>query len=192
MGFLNIIFVSFALSMDAFAVSVGKGASLKSINYPLAIKTAFFFGAFQGLMPLVGWFAGVNFEPFIEPIDHWIAFLLLFFIGTKMILDAFRDNDRDASQGIITTYDILILSVATSIDALAVGVSFAFLRINIFPISLTIGTITFIVCFLGVLIGKKLNDLFANYAQMIGGFILILIGLNILNEHTGIIYNLFY
>lgn len=190
MGFVSIILTAFALSMDAFAVSITKGMSLKKTNYKVAFKIGFSFGLFQGVMPLLGWILGIKFESYIKSFDHWIALLLLSFIGIKMIFDSFENDDNNPSQS-IGNKEIIILSIATSIDALAIGVSFAFLSINIIPICIAIFIVTFIVCFLGVLIGKKLGNIFKSYAQIIGGTILILIGLNILNEHTNIISNLF-
>ena len=132
----------------------------------------------------------MNFELYIRSIDHWIAVFLLSFLGIKMIIEAIKNDDNDNST-YLDNKELIILSIATSIDALAVGVTFAFLNIDIIPICVSIGVITFLVCFIGVLIGKKIGSVFKNYAQIIGGIILILIGLNILNEHTQIISNLF-
>ena len=189
MGIISIFLTAFALSMDAFAVAVTKGITLKKINYSIATKIAFFFGLFQGVMPLIGWSLGIRFESYIKSFDHWIALLLLSFIGIKMIFDAREDNDNSSST--LDNKELIILSIATSIDALAVGVSFAFLSINIIPICLAIGIITFSMCFIGVLIGRKIGNVFKSYAQIAGGLILILIGINILNEHTEIISSLF-
>lgn len=197
MGLTTILLTAFALSMDAFAVSVTKGITLKNITKKIAFKIAFFFGLFQGLMPFIGWFAGIRFESYITSVDHWIAFFLLSFIGIKMIFDSKEEDDsvvidtRNNSTYSLDNKELIILSIATSIDALAIGVSFAFLNIDILPICLSIGIITFLVCFIGVIIGKKVGTVFKSYAQIVGGIILILIGLNILNEHTGIISNLF-
>ena len=189
MGIFSILLTGFALSMDAFAVSVTKGMTLKKINLSIATKIAFLFGLFQAVMPLIGWLFGMNFELYIRSIDHWIAVFLLSFLGIKMIVEAIKDDDNDNST-YLDNKELIILSIATSIDALAVGVTFAFLNIDIIPICVSIGVITFLVCFIGVLIGKKIGSVFKNYAQIIGGIILILIGLNILNEHTQIISNL--
>ncbi|MGX4600627.1 manganese efflux pump MntP [Faecalimicrobium sp. JNUCC 81] len=195
MSFISILLTAFALSMDAFAVSVTKGITLKNINMKISLKVALFFGLFQGIMPFLGWAAGIRFESYITSIDHWIAFFLLSFIGLKMIFDA-REDDKQVSYDTrcindLNNKELIVLSIATSIDALAIGVSFAFLNIDIIPICLSIGIITFLMCFIGVLIGKKIGNVFKGYAQIAGGIILILIGLNILNEHTGIISNLF-
>ena len=176
MGIFSILLTGFALSMDAFAVSVTKGMTLKKINLSIATKIAFLFGLFQAVMPLIGWLFGMNFELYIRSIDHWIAVFLLSFLGIKMIVEAIKDDDNDNST-YLDNKELIILSIATSIDALAVGVTFAFLNIDIIPICVSIG--------------KKIGSVFKNYAQIIGGIILILIGLNILNEHTQIISNLF-
>lgn len=191
MGILSIFLTAFALSMDAFAVSVTKGITLKKINFKIASKIALFFGLFQGLMPLIGWSLGISFESYIKSLDHWIALLLLSFIGIKMILDSRGEDDKNVSST-LDNKELILLSIATSIDALAVGVSFAFLNIDIIPICTTIGIVTFITCFIGVLIGKKLGSLFKSYAQIIGGVILVFIGLNIFNEHTNIISFIFF
>lgn len=190
MGILSILLTGFALSMDAFAVSVTKGITLKNINLSVAAKIALFFGVFQGAMPFIGWLFGMNFELYIRSIDHWIAVILLSFLGIKMIIEA-RKGDDDTNTTYLNTKELIVLSIATSIDALAVGITFAFLNIDILPVCISIGVITFLLCFIGVLIGKKIGPVFKDYAQIIGGIILILIGLNILNEHTQIISNLF-
>lgn len=190
MSFFSIFLTGFALSMDAFAVSVTKGITLKKIDLSIATKIAFSFALFQGIMPFIGWLFGINFELYIKSVDHWIAFFLLSFLGIKMIIEAIKNDDNNN-----TTYldnkELIILSIATSIDALAVGITFSFLNIDIIPVCISICVITFLVCFIGILIGKKIGPLFKNYAQIIGGLILILIGLNILNNHTQIISNLF-
>lgn len=205
MSLVSILLTSFALSMDAFAVSITKGMTMKNINTKLAFKIAFFFGLFQGGMPLIGWALGISFENYIKSFDHWIALILLSFLGIKMIYESIKGNDEDevaidldggkldraVSEYDIKTKDLLVLSVATSIDALAVGVSFAFLNISIIPVVSSIAIITFLVCFIGVLIGKQIGPILKNYAEIIGGIILICIGLNIFNEHTGFISNLF-
>ena len=166
MSFISVFLMSFALAMDAFAVSMTKGMTLRKINFSIASK--------------------------IKTVDHWIALFLLGFIGLKMILEAKNDNSLDdISYDKLGIKELIVLSIATSIDALAVGVSFAFLNEPIFSISSTIAIVTFILCFLGVLLGKSIGSLFKNYAQIVGGIILILIGFNILNGHTGIITSFF-
>ena len=194
MGLLTILLTGFALAMDAFAVSVTKGMTLRKVTSFISFKIAFFFGLFQGIMPFIGWFIGIRFQAYITAVDHWIALFLLSFIGLKMIFEAYEDcmnpeisvtcNDE------LDTKELIILSIATSIDALAVGISFAFLNVHIIPLCLSIGLITFVLCFLGVMIGKVLGPIFKNYSQIVGGIILILIGINILNEHTNFIYRM--
>lgn len=203
MSALSILLTSFALSMDAFAVSITKGMTLKNINKKLAFKIAFFFGLFQGGMPLIGWALGIGFEKYIKAFDHWIALILLAFLGGKMIYESIKGDDEDevaididenpiATQEIdIELKELLVLSVATSIDALAVGVSFAFLRIPIIPVVSSIAIVTFLVCFIGVLIGKQIGPILKNYAEIIGGIILIFIGISIFNEHTNFLGKIF-
>lgn len=203
MSLISILLTSIALSMDAFAVSITKGMTIKNITTKLAFKIAFFFGLFQGGMPLIGWALGISFEGYIKVFDHWIALILLSFLGIKMIYESIKGEDEDEvaldiaqdntqnnfNENDIKTKDLIVLSVATSIDALAVGVSFAFLNIYIIPVVSAIAIITFIVCFIGVLIGKQIGPILKNYAEIIGGIILIGIGINIFNEHTGFLSN---
>lgn len=192
MGLLTTLFMGFALAMDAFAVSITKGITLRKINTFISFKIAFFFGVFQAIMPLIGWLLGIKFQSYITAIDHWIALFLLSFIGLKMIFEAYEDNNNPeisvTCENELNNKELIILSIATSIDALAVGISFAFLNVNIFPLCLSIGIITFILCFIGVMVGSFLGPIFKNYSQIVGGIILILIGINILNKHTNFIY----
>ena len=201
MGLLEIIAIGIGLSMDAFAASVCEGLSMKKINFKRALLIAFFFGLFQCLMPIIGYFFCVQFESYIESFDHWLAFLFLTFIGEKLIFDAIKDKKNGktiliASDDKIATKDdnknfgikrILILSLATSIDALAVGISFAFFEINIFSSCAIIGIITFLLSIAGVVIGNYFGEKYKMPAQMLGGVILILIGTKILFEHLGIL-----
>lgn len=201
MSFLALIFTAFALSMDAFAVSITKGIAIKNLKKSTALKMALAFGVFQGGMPLLGWILGISFESYIKSIDHWIAFILLGFIGFNMIKGFFDDRKEENEHELefsatVDEYDlsnkeIIMLAVATSIDALAVGISFAFLNVSIIPAALIICTITFLVCVVGVFIGNKVGDIFNGYAELVGGVILILIGFNIFNEHTQILNNIF-
>ena len=199
MSFLSILLTSFALSMDAFAVSITKGMTLKNLNKKTALKIAGFFGLFQGGMPLLGWVLGISFEKYIKSLDHWIALILLTFLGLKMVgefVEHIKDNSEELEQTNINLYSIstkelTILAIATSIDALAIGISFAFLNVNILFASFSIAIITFLVCIIGVLAGKKLGGVFKNFAELLGGLILIFIGINIFNEHTNFISNLF-
>ncbi|GAA0863678.1 manganese efflux pump MntP family protein [Paraclostridium tenue] len=183
---MNITFVlmtSFALSMDAFTVSLSKGMNVRKIDFKLALKISLAFGLFQGLMPLLGWSLGIRLSEYIKSIDHWIAFILLCFLGYQMIFS--KDDKNNSSK--CNNLDIFILAIATSIDALAVGISFSFLNIPIIPMVICIGIITFSVCFIGVLIGNKMGAFIGKFAKFIGGIILILIGFNIFNEHTNFI-----
>lgn len=206
MNIVSIIFTAIALAMDAFAVSITKGMTLKSLSKGIAIKIALFFGVFQAAMPLIGWILGIGFQDHIKAIDHWVALILLSILGGKMIYEFYKgrkeekDEVNDAKIEVSTTLEsdkdelsnkeLTTLAIATSIDALAVGISFAFLDVNIILSSLIIGVITFIICFIGVIAGKKIGGLFKDYAELIGGIILIIIGINIFNEHTGFFMNL--
>ncbi|MGL5752678.1 MAG: manganese efflux pump MntP family protein [Paraclostridium sp.] len=182
MSLTFILLTSFALSMDAFAVSLSKSMNLKKLDYKTGFKISFLFGLFQGGMPLIGYTLGIGFADYIKSLDHWIALILLCFIGSQMIFDK-----KEVKSSLITNKDILLLSIATSIDALAVGVSFAFLEISIIPIITAIALITFLVCLIGVFIGSKIGSCLGKIAQLVGGILLILIGFNIFNEHTDFI-----
>ena len=211
MNITTIVLTAFSLAMDAFAVSVTKGMTLKNLTKAIAIKIALFFGVFQAAMPLIGWLLGISFQGYIKAIDHWIALILLSILGGKMIYEFYESRkegtseNEDTESEVSTTLEgeennkyeisnkeLTTLAIATSIDALAVGISFAFLNVNIVSSSLIIGIITFIVCFIGVIAGKKIGAIFKDYAELIGGIILILIGINIFNEHTGFIMNLIH
>lgn len=201
MSFIALIFTAFALSMDAFAVSITKGMTIKNLKKSTALKMALAFGVFQGGMPLLGWALGISFESYIKSIDHWIAFILLGFIGFNMIKGFFDDRKEGkeselefsatADEHDLSNKEIIMLAVATSIDALAVGISFAFLNVSIIPAASIICIITFLVCVVGVFVGNKVGDIFNGYAELVGGVILILIGFNIFNEHTQILNNIF-
>ena len=201
MNFIALVFTGFALSMDAFAVSITKGMTIKNLKKSTGLKIALAFGLFQGAMPLIGWILGISFESYIKSIDHWIAFILLGFIGFNMIkgfIEERKENNKPETEFSLTSdiddlsnKEIIMLAIATSIDALAVGVSFAFLRVSIIPAALIICIITFILCAIGVFVGNKVGDIFKGYAELVGGIILILIGFNILNEHTQIISKIF-
>lgn len=201
MNFIALIFTAFALSMDAFAVSITKGMTIKNLKKSTALKMALAFGVFQGGMPLLGWALGISFESYIKSIDHWIAFILLGFIGFNMIKGFFDDRKEGreselefsatADEHDLSNKEIIMLAVATSIDALAVGISFAFLNVSIIPAASIICIITFLVCVVGVFVGNKVGDIFNGYAELVGGIILILIGFNIFNEHTQILSKIF-
>ena len=189
MNFTELFLIAIGLSMDAFAVSVCKGLSMPRLNIKQASVIAIFFGGFQAFMPAVGWLLGKQFEHYITSFDHWIAFILLAFIGGKMVYEAFANKDNENPCELVTLdmKEMLLLSVATSIDALAVGITFAFLQVSILPSVTLIGCTTFLLAFGGVIIGNKFGDKFQSKAEIAGGSILILIGLKILVEHLGII-----
>lgn len=169
--------------MDAFAVAVGCGLAIRPLRIIYALRIAFFFGAFQALMPIAGWMAGVSLRGIIASLDHWIAFSLLVAIGGKMIYESQRLERRNPGWAAISTTRLLILSLATSIDALAVGISFAFLREMIVRPAMIIGLITFLVCFAGVWIGNRFGHVFENKVEMAGGLVLIGIAVKILATH---------
>ena len=201
MNFIALIFTAFALSMDAFAVSITKGMTIKNLKKSTALKMALTFGVFQGAMPLLGWALGISFESYIKSIDHWIAFILLGFIGFNMIKGFFDDRKEENASELefsattdvddLSNKEIIMLAVATSIDALAVGISFAFLNVSIIPAASIICIITFLVCVVGVFVGNKVGDIFNGYAELVGGVILVLIGFNIFNDHTQILSKIF-
>ena len=192
MGFTELFLIGIGLSMDAFAVAVCRGLAMKKINYKHALIIALFFGGFQALMPFVGWALGRQFERYIESVDHWIAFGLLVFIGGKMLLDVIRGKEESeeacTEEECLHIKQLFLMAVATSIDALAVGVSFAFLSVHIGKAISIIGCTTFVLSVLGVIIGNNFGNKFQNKATVAGGVILILIGLKILLEHLGIIH----
>lgn len=181
MNFLSIFMIGIGLSMDAFAVSIAKGMCLKKDIAKAAIKLGLWFGFFQAFMPLLGWWAGTYFQSMIESIDHWIAFLLLGAIGLNMIRESLQDEE--AVNDDLCSKTIFILAIATSIDALAVGISFACLQIDIIPAITIIGITTLLLSFIAVWIGNKLGGVLQKYAGILGGAILILIGFKILIEH---------
>jgi len=183
MDLLSLIFTGIGLAMDASAVSIAKGMSLpneKNKNY--ALKLGLAFGIFQGLMPLIGYLAGSTFSGYIQSVDHWVAFILLALIGLNMIKES-REEKENEEVSDLSLKVILLLAIATSIDALAVGVSFAFLKVNIVLACSIIAVVTFILSFICVMVGKRLGSLFQKYAEIFGGIILMMIGAKILIEH---------
>lgn len=191
MGFIELLLIGVGLAMDAFAVSICKGMNMKKIDYRQSFFIALFFGGFQALMPLIGWLLGTQFEKYITSFDHWIAFILLGYIGGKMLWDAIRgDEDEDSCGGSERAFfiELTVLAVATSIDALAVGITLALLPGTSIWLSIsTIGIVTFIISFCGVVIGNRFGARFQRVSQIAGGAILILIGLKILLEHLGLL-----
>ncbi len=187
MSILSIILTAIGLAMDAFAVSLTIGMSVsKDEKSKVAIKSGIYFGLFQGIMPLIGWVLGIKFTKYIQSIDHWVAFILLSIIGLKMIHDGIKDNDKDEVNE-YSNKTFIILAVATSIDALAIGVTFAFLNINIVSAVIIIGVITFILSMSAVYLGKIIGNIIKNKAGIFGGVILIIMALKILLEHLGVL-----
>lgn len=189
MGFFELFLIAVGLSMDAFAVSICKGLKMRRFNVRHAGAIALAFGGFQALMPVIGWFLGKQFESYITEIDHWIAFALLAIIGGKMAVESFKKEEEDTTEEKekLDVKELLVLAVATSIDALAVGITFAFLKVSIVPAVSLIGVTTFVLSAGGVFIGHKFGAKFKSKAELAGGVILILIGLKILLEHLGVI-----
>ena len=186
MNYLEIILISIGLGMDAFAVAVCKGLAMKHGNSKKGAIIAVYFGVFQSLMPLIGFLLGMRFEKAIQSIDHWIAFILLSVIGINMIKESVKRDDEKINDD-VSFKTMIILAIATSIDALAVGVTFAFLQVKIFSSILTIGIITFFMSYIGVKIGNKFGDKLKNKSEIVGGIILIFMGIKILLDHLEII-----
>ena len=186
MTFLELLLIAIGLSMDAFSVSICKGLTTKRFSWRMALVCGLWFGLFQALMPIIGYFLGAQFQEMIEAYDHWIAFGLLFLIGANMIREAVwgKEEQQDGSLGFKTMF---LLAIATSIDALAVGVSFACIQVKLWSSVLIIGITTFLFSVLGVKIGNVFGSKYEKSAEIVGGIILILIGLKILLEHLGII-----
>ncbi len=189
MSFVDIILIGISLSMDAFAVAICAGLRMRKIDYRQAVVISLFFGGFQALMPAVGWWLGRFFEGHVDSIDHYIAFALLGFIGGKMIYDALREvkEGGDACEVVdMRLKTLTVLAVATSIDALAVGVTFGLdPSVRIVPSALIIGATTFAISFGGVAIGNLFGTRFRAKAQIVGGVMLFLVGLKILLEGIG-------
>jgi putative Mn2+ efflux pump MntP len=183
MEILTIFFLAVGLSFDSFAVSVCSGLNLPKIRFFQAAKIAVFLALFQAFMPLIGWLVGNSIKSLIEPVDHWIAFGLLSLIGGKMIIESFINSEEREIKNPLHIRVILFLSLATSIDALAVGFSFATLLDKILIAVFTIGTVTFIASMLGILLGKKTGPRINRYAEILGGLILIILGSKIMIEH---------
>ena len=185
MSILELCIISIGLAMDAFAVAICKGLSVKKLNFKQMLIVGGYFGIFQGMMPIIGYLLSVGFEKYITSVDHWIAFILLGLIGGNMIKESLGDDESiDCS---FTFKAMLPLAIATSIDALAVGVTFACLNVNIILAISLIGIITFVLSMIGAKIGNVFGEKFKNKAEFIGGVILILMGLKILLEHLNIL-----
>jgi putative Mn2+ efflux pump MntP len=193
MSLWTLVLIALGVSADAFAVALGKGLHMRSFNYRGALLVALAFGAFQAIMPVIGYLLANSFAEYIRDWDHWIAFALLAIIGGKMLWEAFsshadkRDEDKEQDTDSVNIRELLVLAVATSIDALAVGVSFAFLDdVPIAGAAILIGLITFVITFIGVVLGHRVGNKLGKPAEIAGGVILILIGVSILVEHLGV------
>lgn len=186
MGFWELFLIGVGLSMDAFAASVCKGLTMGRMRWRQGAVIALFFGGFQAMMPFIGWALGRQFEQAIASVDHWIAFLLLGWIGGKMVWDALHGGENAVRAG-FDLKELLVLAVATSIDALVVGVTFAFLQVLILPAVALIGCTTFAISLAGVWIGHRFGGALKDKATLAGGIILCLIGLKILLEHLGLL-----
>ena len=188
MGFAELFLIGVGLSMDAFAAAICKGLAMPKMRWNRGVVVALFFGGFQALMPLLGWALGRQFEQYITSVDHWIAFLLLGWIGGKMIWDALHGSGEEMpAQDALDVKELFVLAVATSIDALAVGITFPFLQGDILPAVALIGCTTFAIALAGVWIGQRFGSRFKDRAALAGGMILCLIGLKILLEHLGML-----
>ena len=186
MSLIELFILAVGLSMDAFAVSICKGLSLRTVSLKECSKVGLYFGGFQAGMPLIGFILGVQFKDYITSIDHWIAFILLVGIGINMIKEAFDEESENRNDN-VDIKTMLVLSIATSIDALAIGITFACLKMHILIPVITIGVTTFIISVIGVKIGNRFGDKYEKKAETMGGVILILLGTKILLEHLGII-----
>lgn len=189
--FIELFLLGIGLAMDAFAVSVCKGLGMRKLNKKQTLIIGLYFGGFQALMPLIGWLLGSQFQKYITRIDHWIAFILLGFIGGKMMIEAIREWNEEETVDVIDApldhKNMLVLAVATSIDALAVGITFAFLNTPIIEAITVIGITTMIISIIGVVVGNFFGSRYKSKAEFIGGLILVLLGLKILLEHLGIL-----
>ncbi len=186
MGIVELFLTAIALSMDAFAVSVCKGLGMRRMRYDQALVISLYFGVFQALMPLIGWLLGTSFSRYIQAFDHWIAFVLLAFLGGKMLWDVFHekeDGEQESAERRLDHRELFMLAIATSIDALAVGIAFACLDVNIWSSISIIGVTTLVISFAGVWIGNRFGNRFQKKAEIAGGLVLILIGVKILAEH---------
>lgn len=185
MGFLELLIIAVGVSMDAFAVSVCKGLSVSRVHPQHALKTGLWFGGFQALMPVIGYFLGMSFADLVSTVDHWIAFVLLAVIGANMIKESFEKDESTSSTDSDFSFRVMLaMAIATSIDALAIGVSFAFLRVNIWTAVLCIGLVTGAFSAAGVYVGSIFGRKYKSKAEFVGGAILIAMGLKILVEHT--------
>ena len=183
---ITTLLIAVALAMDSFSVAIANGLATKKIKNAKAIKIAAFFGFFQAIMPIIGWYAGAHILDLISEVDHWIAFILLAFIGSRMIYESIKKEPNSIISS-LSIKVLLILSIATSIDALAVGLSLYVLNISIITLAIVTGVITFTLSFFGVYIGSRFGYSLRNRVESLGGIILVIIGFRILLEHLGTI-----
>ncbi len=187
MSMWEVALVAVSLAMDAFAVAIAKGSCISSREQLKRFGLPFLFGLFQMIMPLIGWFIGAQFAGKIDAYDHWIIFALLGYLGVNMIRNSFKPVEEDIICNLVTWREMFVLALATSIDALAIGITLAFFNVNVWTASSMIGIITFIISLGGVFLGQQLAKLLSGRAEMVGGVVLILIGLKILLQHLGIL-----
>ena len=186
MSLFTLFTTAVALSMDAFAVAICKGLALKKISIKKACLVGLWFGGFQALMPLIGYLVGTRFQEYVVAVDHWIAFVLLALIGGNMIKESLSKEEEESNDS-LTAKAMFPLAIATSIDALAVGITYAFLQVDIVPAVSFIGIITFVLSSIGVKVGNVFGTKYKSKAEFAGGIVLIIIGLKILLEHLGIL-----
>lgn len=184
MSFVELFILAVGLSMDAFAVSICKGLAIKKLTYRECSLAGIWFGGFQALMPTIGYFLGTHFTKYIVSVDHWVAFILLGIIGVNMMRESFG-QEEECSSASMDAKEMFILAIATSIDALAVGITFAFLNVNILAAALFIGITTFVCSAAGIKIGNIFGTVYKSKAEFFGGVILVILGLKILLEHLG-------
>ena len=184
MDIVTIIIMAVGLAMDAFAVSIASGAAYKQLQVKYALRMAVFFGGFQAVMPLIGALAGLSFKEYIVDYDHWVAFFILAAVGSKMIYESFKITEAGKNYSPSNILVLLALSVATSIDALAIGVTLSLVGSSIVTAVIVIGLVTFLLSYIGVILGKKFGHIFENKIEVVGGLVLIALGVKILFEHT--------
>lgn len=183
MSLIELFLIGIGLAMDAFAVSICKGLAMPKLNYKKAFIIAGFFGAFQAAMPFLGYYLGLSFNDKITSIDHWIAFILLSLIGFNMIKES-REQGGECQDDSLRLKDLIMLSIATSIDALAIGITFAFFEVSIVPAISIIGIVTFVMCVIGVKVGNVFGEKYRSKAEFLGGLLLLLMGVKIVVEHV--------
>ncbi|WP_115718563.1 manganese efflux pump MntP [Gallaecimonas mangrovi] len=186
MSFISLLLIAFAMSTDAFAVAVARGAALKKPHFSRALKTGLLFGSVEGLSPLIGWAIGIGAATFVLQWDHWVTFGLLLLLGLKMIHEGLQAPDEEetpAASDRRSKIMMVLTAVATSIDAMAIGLSFAFIKVSIIEAALMIGCATFVMVTIGIMLGQRLGALIGKRAELLGGLVLIIVGSVILYEH---------